>query len=319
MSIRITYLQFVAMAAFMLVFLGCSSDDEPTTNVPPQTTDSESVSMMLSLGALTRATGMEGESGSVKIRWEQGDKVYFNYTKTFADDREILNVFTVESIDDANPSSAVFTCPEFIMPRGIEEGQLVYVGKKEVHSLADLSPESISLGAQVQNGNNSLAAIGNYLYMATTYFRAISPEDVKQATLSLKHIYSLVTLQVKRPEGWTGNELSEIALSLNSENVTLLGTTDNRIVMTLQNAVWNNDLLMVHFIVNMAGLINEGNTWTVNVKEAGSQNQFKLTYAAKLLESGKHYTSLVSSDPSDYETPVEIEIPGFEDGGDAFE
>lgn len=30
MSIRITYLQFVAMAAFMLVFLGCSSDDEPT-------------------------------------------------------------------------------------------------------------------------------------------------------------------------------------------------------------------------------------------------------------------------------------------------
>lgn len=126
-------------------------------------------------------------------------------------------------------------------------------------------------------------------------------------------------MQVKRPEGWTGNELSEIALSLNSENVTLLGTTDNRIVMTLQNAVWNNDLLMVHFIVNMAGLINEGNTWTVNVKEAGSQNQFKLTYAAKLLESGKHYTSLVSSDPSDYETPVEIEIPGFEDGGDAFE
>ena len=87
MSIRITYLQFVAMAAFMLVFLGCSSDDEPTTNVPPQTTDSESVSMMLSLGALTRATGTEGESGSVKTRWEQGDKVYFNYTKTFADDR----------------------------------------------------------------------------------------------------------------------------------------------------------------------------------------------------------------------------------------
>ena len=155
--------------------------------------------------------------------------------------------------------------------------------------------------------------------MATTYFRAISPEDIKQATLSLKHVYSLVTLQVKRPDGWTGDGLSEIVLSLNSENVTLLGTTDNRIVMTLQNAVWNNDLMIVHFIVNMAGLINKGNTWTVNVKEAGSQNQFKLTYAAKLLESGKHYTSLVSSDPSDYETSVDIEIPGFEDSGDAFE
>lgn len=319
MIIRTTYLQFVVIAALVLALSGCGSDDEPTTNVPPQTTDSESVSVTLSLGALTRAIGAEDGSNGVKTEWEQGDKVYFNYTKTFADDREILNVFTVERINEADPGSAVFTCPEFIIPRGIEAAQLVYVGKKEIHSLADLSPEDIPLGAQAQNGNNSLVDIGNYLHMASTYFRAITPEDVAQATPLLKHTYSLVTLQVKRPDGWAGNGLSEIVLSLNSENVTLLGTTNNQIVMTLQNTAWEDDRLIVHFIVNMAGLINEGNTWTVNVKEAGSQNQFKLTYAAKLLESGKHYTSLVSSNPSDYETPVHIEIPGFEDGGDAFE
>lgn len=319
MTIRTTYLQFVVIAAFVLAMFGCGNDDEPATNVPPQTTDSESVSVTLSLGALTRAIGAEDGSKGVKTEWEQGDKVYFNYTKTFANDREILNVFTVEHINGTDPSSAVFTCPEFIIPRGIEEAQLVYVGKKEVYSLADLSPEDIPLGAQVQNGNNSLVAIGNYLHMASTYFRAVTPEDVAQVTPLLKHSYSLVTLQVKRPDEWTGNGLSEIMLSLNSENVTLLGTTDNQVVMTLQNAAWEDDCLIVHFIVNMAGLINEGNTWAVNVKEAGSQNQFKLTYAAKLLESGKHYTSLVSSNPSDYETPVHIEVPGFEDGGDAFE
>lgn len=318
MSIRITYLQFVIIAAFVLALLGCSSDDEPTTNVPPQTTDSESVSMTLSLGALTRAAGVEAGSGGVKTQWEQGDEVYFNYTKTFADDREILNVFTVDHIDDANPSSAVFTCSDFIMPRGIEEGQLVYVGRKEVSSLADLHSAIIPLGTQTQNGNNNLSGIGNYLHMTSTYFRAVSPEDVMQATPVLKHTYSLVTLQVKRPDSWSGNGLSEVVLSLNSENVTLLGTTNNQIVMTLQNATWENDYLIVHFMVNMSGLVNQGNTWTVSVKEAGSQNLFKLTYAAKLLESGKHYTSLVSSNPSDYETPVHIEVPGFEDGGDAF-
>lgn len=318
MSIRITYLPFVVIAAFLLALSGCSSDDEPTTNVPPQTTDSQSVSMTLSLGALTRAAGTEGESGSVKTQWETGDKVYFNYTKTFADDREILNVFTVDRIDNANPGSAVFTCPEFIMPRGIEEGQLIYVGRKEVNSLADLHSTTIPMGVQTQNGSNNLTNIGNYLHMSSTYFRANCPEDIARATPVLKHTCSLVTLQVKRPDDWSGNGLSEVTLSLNSENVTLLGTANNQIVMTLQNAAWENDYLIIHFMVNMAGLINPGNTWTVSVKESGSQNLFRLTYAAKLLESGKHYTSLVSSNPSDYETPVHIEVPGFEDGGDAF-
>jgi hypothetical protein len=304
MNQRTTYLQYLIVAARVLLLLGCHKNDEPTTSVPPQTTESEPVSLTVSLGMLTRATGLETGSYGVKTRWEQGDKMYFGYIKTFATDQEIMNVFTVETIDATNPGSALFTCPKFIMPRGIEEGKLIYVGKE-------------NMGKQLQNGNNSLDNIGNYLQMESGWFAATTPAHIAQKTPVMKHACSLVTLQIKRPEGWTDN-LLEVILALSSNNVTLLGTEDNRIVLTLENVEWNEDRATVHFIVCMAGIVNTGNTWTVEVKGEDVSNKFNVTYPAKQLNNGGHYTSLISSDPSDYETPVYIEVPGFEDAGSAF-
>lgn len=316
---KITYLLSVVTAFVLLALSGCSGDDDgPTTNVPPQTTESKSVSINLSLDLLTRASGAAASSGQIKTQWEEGDKVYFNYTKTFADDQEIINVFTVSSIDNNDSGNAVCTCVAFVMPRGVEEGQLVYIGKKEVSTLADLSASSLSLGNQTQTGNNDLSHIGEYLHMASAYFQASSPEEVEEVTPTLKHSYSLVTLQIKCPEGWTGEGLSEIELSLDSDNVTLVGTTDNKIVLSLENATWVDGRLTVHFIVNMSGRINDGNEWTTNIKETGTDNQFSMTYAAKSWENGKHYTSIISDDPSDYETPIYTEVPGFEEAGEAF-
>ncbi len=327
MERKFFYFRYFVVAVLLLSLPGCGSDSELPADdgVPPQTTESESVSIGISLnalagngGAVTRAAGMDTGSGGVKTRWEPGDKVYFNYTKTFSSDAEILNVFTVNHIDEDDPTNAVFTCSNFIMPRGIEEGQLVYVGQKTVDSMADLQSSTIALGEQTQHGSNDLSGIGNYLHMKTSYFQMNRPQDIAQVSPVLKHTCSLVTLQLKRPEGWNGNGLSTVTLSLNSENVTLLGTTDNHIVMNLEDAVWDNDYIIVHFIVNPSGIINDGNSWTVNFTETGTQQQANLVYTAKPLEEGKHYTSVVSDDPSDYETPAHIDVPGFDDGGEAF-
>lgn len=304
-------------AAFPLS--GCSDDDEPTTLVPPQTTESSPVSVTLSLGTLKRSVSMEQpEGGTIKTHWEQGDKVYLNYTKTFSDDREIINVFTVESIDEANPSTAVFTCPAFVMPRGMEEGKWVYTGKNEAGTLSAMRPEAMNTGIQKQNGNNSFAHLGNYLYMESPYFQASTPEETGNATSVLRPAAAALTLQVKRPEHWTGTGVSEIELTLNSNNVTLVGTENNRITLMLDNASWNNDRILAHAAINMAGLVNDNDTWTVSVKESGTEHAFNVTFPAKYLEHGRHYSSLVSSVPGDYETVVGIEIPGFEDDGEAF-
>jgi len=310
-------LRLLTIPVYGLVLLSCSSDNEPVTDVPPQTTESESVSIALNLGTLTRAIGAGDIEGDVKIQWEEGDKVYFNYIKTFAADEEILNDFTLTRIDEFDSASAVFTCPDFIVPRGVKEGNLVFVGDRNVVRLADLQPETIDLSVQKQIVNNSLKGIGNYLHMATSYFQIDSPGEISQIALLMKHSYSLMSLQIKRPEGWIG-ELTEVVLQLNSDNVTLLGTTDNRMVLTLGNGDWDSDRLIVYFILNLSGLINSGNTWTVSLKDSSSEDKFIITYPAKQLEKGTHYTWVVSDDPSDYETPVHITVPGFEDGGDAF-
>lgn len=310
------YFPLLIMTALVLSLSGCSDDDEPQTTVPQQTTESQSVSLTLSLGMLTRAVGADIGTRGVKTHWEQGDKVYFSYTKTFATDQEILNVFTISQIDAADAGCALFTCSQFIMPRGIEEGKLVYVGDKEVQSLSDLLPQGIDLGTQLQRGNNSLAGISNYLHMESGWFRTSSAEEVELAAPQMKHSNSLVTLQIKRPEGWTG-QVSEVALTLSSDNVTLLGTTDNRIVLKLEDAGWDDNYILVHFIVRMEGIVNIGNLWKVEVLSSDSK-ELKLTFPAKQWDAGKHYTSLISDDLSDYETPVYIEVPGFEDAGNAF-
>lgn len=313
-------LLLLAMAASVTWALtGCSDDDEPTTSVPPQTTESSPVSVTLSLGPLTRSVSSEqAEDGSIKTRWEQGDKVYLNYTKTFSDDREIINVFTVEHIDESDPSVAVFTCPTFIMPRGMEEGKWVYTGEKETGTLSEMKPEAMPTSLQRQNGNNSFAHLGKYMYMESYYFRASTPAETGNASSVLKPSAAALSLQVKRPENWTGSGISEITLTLNNANVSLLGTADKRFTIALENAEWDNDRILAHAVVYMSGIVNDGDTWTVSVKESGTGCSFNVTYKAKPLERGRHYTSLVSSVPSDYETPADIEIPGFEDAGDAF-
>ena len=319
MNLRTNYLQYLIMAALYVLSLSSCSDDEATTKVPPQTTDSQAVSLTLSLDMLTRAVGVESSTtgGGIKTQWELGDKVYLDYTKTFSDDQEILNVFTVSHIDDSDAGIAVFTNPAFIMPRGIEEGRFVYVGQKAVQTLADLHPASFNLSKQVQRGNNSLSNIGDYLHMASSYFKFTDAEELAGVVPLLKHTHALMTLQIKCPENEIGN-LSKVTLSLASHNVTLLGTTNNRIELAVEEAAWEDGYTLVHILVNMGGKINTGNTWTVRVEGATSQDFYEVTYLAKQLDGGKHYTSLVSAHPSDYETTSYIEIPDFEEAGSAF-
>ncbi len=320
MIIKKAYFKTLMVAAVLFSFTACSDDDDTSTNVPPQTTETTSVSLSVSLGSVTRATGV-ADGNDIKTEWETGDKVYLNYTKTFSTDEEIINVFTLQSVDSDDPSTAVFTCSSFLYPRGIEEGQIVYVGDREVSTLSDLGTGGYDLGSQSQNGNNSLDNICSYVYMASSYFSFTTAEELAgNSPAALKHTMSVVTLQINHPESWTGTGVSEVKMALSSNNVSLGGTTDNTMTMSVQNATWDedDDTILVHFVVNMLGLVNDGDSWTVTVTEAGTGNYFDVTYSAKSLEGGKHYTSLVSSDHSDYESNVYIEIPGFEDGGSAF-
>lgn len=338
----------LTMALCVLPLSGCGDEENvPASDIPPQSMDSTPVEMAVSLGDIdmTRAaaSGLDN-SGVVKMQWEEGDRIFFYYTKTAADDKEIHNVFTLSEIDEDDPRKAIFTCPDFILPRGILEGKMVYVGDRDMYNLDDLLPQSFDLGHQRQVGNNSLSNIGRYCHMASRWFDAIGVDLISEASLSMRHSFSVLTLQVKRPDDWKGR-IREITLRMESGNVMLSGTSDNCIVMNLEDADWidtasltrvaqgsadngddtlldSDERLFVHFVVHMSGLVNPGDKWTITVKEEsdgiGQGGEFTLSTSARQLNEGVHYSSFISSDPDDYKASVDIGIPGFEEGGSAF-